>query len=343
MGFPAARLTDMHVCPMVTVIVPHVGGPITAPGSPITLIGMLPAARVGDIVTCVGPPDVIVMGAMTVLIGGQPAARMTSQCAHGGMIVLGCFTVLIGDAGGGGGGGGGGGAGAGGAGGGAAQEGATTPKAAELARIANGTSPTITVTGSDAFKTKTLVALSRILATPSGQAWLTQMQANGKSVTIQEGAPGVNDCTAANGTNASNGTGTNSTINWDGAKTSSGGVPCGPDTVLFHEMCHAEHNANGDAGNGPYDSFAGQSGASDRTEERRTVGASPNVPQPDGTTRPVQQPGPPVSDAPAASQVDYNGAGPGGNYPSENSYRRDQGIPERPSYYPMNWPGGPPW
>ena len=66
MGQPAARLTDMHVCPMVTVLVPHVGGPIMAPG------------------------------AITTLIGGQPAARMGDITAHGGAIVLGLPTVLIG-------------------------------------------------------------------------------------------------------------------------------------------------------------------------------------------------------------------------------------------------------
>lgn len=96
MGQPAARLTDMHVCPMVTGIIPHVGGPIVSPGCPTVLIQALPAARVGDIVTCVGPPDTIVLGSFTVLIGNQPAARLGDTTAHGGNIVLGCFTVLIG-------------------------------------------------------------------------------------------------------------------------------------------------------------------------------------------------------------------------------------------------------
>ncbi|HEV7223192.1 MAG TPA: PAAR domain-containing protein [Pirellulales bacterium] len=96
MGQPAARLTDMHVCPMVTGVVPHVGGPISAPGAPTVLIGGLPAARVGDMAVCVGPPDVIALGCFTVLIGGQPAARMGDMTAHGGAIVLGCPTVLIG-------------------------------------------------------------------------------------------------------------------------------------------------------------------------------------------------------------------------------------------------------
>jgi uncharacterized Zn-binding protein involved in type VI secretion len=96
MGQPAARLTDLHVCPMVTGIIPHVGGPIVSPGCPTVLIQGLPAARVGDMAVCVGPPDTIAMGSATVLIGSQPAARLGDTSAHGGTIVLGCFTVLIG-------------------------------------------------------------------------------------------------------------------------------------------------------------------------------------------------------------------------------------------------------
>ncbi len=91
---PAARLSDMHVCPMVTGIVPHVGGPILM-GAPTVLIGGLPAARVGDPATCVGPPDAIALGSLKVLICGQPAARMGDLTAHGGTIVLGYPTVII--------------------------------------------------------------------------------------------------------------------------------------------------------------------------------------------------------------------------------------------------------
>ncbi len=91
----AARLLDMHVCPMVTGIVPHVGGPICL-GLPTVLIGGMPAARVGDMAVCVGPPDVIAMGSFTVLIGGMPAARVGDLTAHGGTIVLGFPTVNIG-------------------------------------------------------------------------------------------------------------------------------------------------------------------------------------------------------------------------------------------------------
>ena len=96
MGKPAARLSDMHVCPMVTVLVPHVGGPIVGPGCPTVLIGGMPAACVGDIVTCAGPPDAIVMGSFTVMFGGRPAAQLGSLTAHGGTVVLGYPMVLIG-------------------------------------------------------------------------------------------------------------------------------------------------------------------------------------------------------------------------------------------------------
>ena len=94
---PAARVSDMHVCPMVTGVVPHVGGPILPPGCPTVLIGFLPAARVGDMAVCAGPPDVIAMGSVTVLIGGQPAARLGDPTAHGGVITApGAPTVMIG-------------------------------------------------------------------------------------------------------------------------------------------------------------------------------------------------------------------------------------------------------
>ena len=95
MGMPASRITDMHVCPMFTGPVPHVGGPILPPGCPTVLIGGMPAARVGDMATCAGPPDSIVMGSPKVMIGGMPAARMGDMTAHGGTIVLGCMTVVI--------------------------------------------------------------------------------------------------------------------------------------------------------------------------------------------------------------------------------------------------------
>jgi uncharacterized Zn-binding protein involved in type VI secretion len=96
---PAARISDMHVCPMVTPgvpPVPHVGGPILPPGCVTVLIGGLPAARSTDMCTCVGPPDAIAMGSPTVLIGNLMAARMGDPTVHGGSIVIGCPTVMIG-------------------------------------------------------------------------------------------------------------------------------------------------------------------------------------------------------------------------------------------------------
>ncbi len=100
MGKPAARIGDMHVCPMVTPgtpPIPHVGGPLIGPGCPTVLIGGMPAAVLGDMCVCTGPPDTIAMGSSGVMIGGKPAARVGDQCAHGGTITIGCSTVLIGE------------------------------------------------------------------------------------------------------------------------------------------------------------------------------------------------------------------------------------------------------
>jgi uncharacterized Zn-binding protein involved in type VI secretion len=92
----AARVSDMHLCPMITGTVPHVGGPVLPAGCPTVLIGGLPAARVGDMLTCTGPPDTIAAGSGTVMIGGSPAARMGDSTAHGGVIIIGCPTIIIG-------------------------------------------------------------------------------------------------------------------------------------------------------------------------------------------------------------------------------------------------------
>jgi len=99
MGMPAARVGDMHVCPMVTPGVPpipHVGGPILPPCAVTVLIGGMPAARVGDMAVCVGPPDVIVLASFTVLTMSMPQARLGDMTAHGGSIVIGMPTVLVG-------------------------------------------------------------------------------------------------------------------------------------------------------------------------------------------------------------------------------------------------------
>ncbi|MGK0365070.1 MAG: putative Zn-binding protein involved in type VI secretion [Saprospiraceae bacterium] len=99
----AARLSDMHICPMQTpavVPIPHVGGPIVQPSAPTVLIGGMPAACAGAMCTCIGPPDVILpatTGARArVLVNKLPLAAMGDMTAHGGTIIIGCPTVLIG-------------------------------------------------------------------------------------------------------------------------------------------------------------------------------------------------------------------------------------------------------
>ena len=97
MSKPAARVGDMHTCPMSDGPKPHVGGPILPPGVPTVLIGSIPAATIACQCVCVSPaPDVIVKGSMTVLIGGKPAARLGDSTAHGGIIIAGFPMVLIG-------------------------------------------------------------------------------------------------------------------------------------------------------------------------------------------------------------------------------------------------------
>jgi uncharacterized Zn-binding protein involved in type VI secretion len=92
----AARVGDMHTCPMATGTVPHVGGPVLPPGAPTVMIGGMPAAKVGDMLTCTGPPDTIAAGSSSVMIAGSPAARQGDSTSHGGSITLGCATVIIG-------------------------------------------------------------------------------------------------------------------------------------------------------------------------------------------------------------------------------------------------------
>ena len=96
MPMPAARVCDMHICPRTTGPVPHVGGPILPPGGIPVFIGGMPAARVGDLLICVGPPDVVAQGYPKILIGGRPVARMGDRTGHGGVIILGYPNVVIG-------------------------------------------------------------------------------------------------------------------------------------------------------------------------------------------------------------------------------------------------------
>ncbi|MEZ5353931.1 MAG: M91 family zinc metallopeptidase [Bryobacteraceae bacterium] len=284
----------MHVCPMVTPgtpPVPHVGGPVLPPCFVTVMTMGPPDARIMDMCTCVGPPDPISQGSSTVLVGGMPTSRMGDATSHGGALVVGAPTVLVGG------------------------------PPVTLA-VAPGQTP--------AFVAALQAALSTILPTRSGVEWLRQMGVNGRTVTFQETATANGFCTPANGANAGNGTGTNSTIDWNPTHnvTDSGlpgaqGTP-GANVILAHEMVHALHNANGNESNGPNDNFPGQSGTSARNEERSTVGTGGS---------PINTP-----TGPQANPPDYSG-----NVPTENSFRDDLGIPRRPTYYPSNWPGGPPW
>ncbi len=136
---PAARITDIHTCPMVTGIVPHVGGPILPPCSINVMIVGLNAARLADMATCVGPPDVIAKAAASVLINGLPAARLTDLTVHGGIITApGAPTVMIGDP-------------------------------------AFALPPNIKVDGPPDFQNKTIRDLYKLSTLPSGQALLAQL------------------------------------------------------------------------------------------------------------------------------------------------------------------------
>lgn len=302
---PASRLTDMHICPMVTGVVPHVGGPIIPPCCPTVLINALPAARVTDPATCVGPPDTISLGAQSVLIGGLPAARMTDLTIHGGTIVLGSVTVFIGD-----------------------------PAVAFP----------FSMSGTPAEIAQLQSALALLYSTPSGKNLIASIAASGHIVTLQITAGG-SQCSPG----AAPGTKTDTTVSLNPGQGLPGlppGDPRSAAVVLGHELCHANHAANGTSANGPNDTYPNQSGSSARGEERQTVGSAPPYDaagnrvndangNPAGTC--IRQPNGTFTPAP-----NYNSSPPTGQ-PTENSIRNDFGFPPRATYYPPTWPGTPPW
>lgn len=262
---PAARITDMHVCPMVTGIVPHVGGPIIPPGEPTVLISMLPAARVTDMLTCVGPPDTIIMGSPTVLIGGLLAARLGDPTAHGGVIILGCPTVEIGEAG--------------------------TPGGPTVVTPGGPMQfGAISIVGSPAFQSQVLADLAAIQSTPTGGKLLKAINSSGKTVTIQE-TSGGNSCGYANAAarfydaSGKPGAGTNVTVSFN-AKRKMIGTQLWetrpPAIGLAHELCHAEQAAHGTMSTGDVanDSKPDPSNpgafAQERKREVEAVGISPN-------------------------------------------------------------------
>jgi uncharacterized Zn-binding protein involved in type VI secretion len=277
---------------MVTGIVPHVGGPILPPAMPTVLIGGLPAARVTDMAVCVGPPDMIVKGSMTVLIGNLPAARMGDQTVHGGVIVMGCFTVMIGDAGGGGGGSGGGGGGMGAPDASALSLGETgkpggapggTPAAAPSTY-----GKAIKIEGDDAFKKKTIAALDDIKKTPTGAAMLADLEKSGKTVTIKPttGGNSVSGLSggAFAGADGKPGKGSDSTVLFNPDRTKIGSEKWEtrpPALGLAHELVHADHAANGTidvkpvANDSKPDPADPKKSAQEKHEEVATVGIPP--------------------------------------------------------------------
>jgi len=248
-GMPASRIGDLHTCPMVTVIVPHVGGPFVL-GSFTVLVGAMPQSRQTDMLICVGPPDMLAMGAPTVLVGMAGAAGLVGMAKGLGLAGLAMAKRALG---------------------------------------VGDPVVSIKLDGSPAFVNSARNALSQIFPTPSGAVWLEQMGNNKQSVTIKETSAQNGYCAADDATNSANGKGTGSRITWNpNFNTLDPGLPGtqgspGAPVILAHEMVHALHNANGSNRDGPDDSFPGQTGTSARNEERSTVGTAGPVQQPNGT------------------------------------------------------------
>jgi uncharacterized Zn-binding protein involved in type VI secretion len=228
MGQPAARVGDMHVCPMITPglpPVPHVGGPILPPGGINVLIGGMPAAVVGTMCVCVGPPDSIVKGSLGVMIGGKPATRMGDMTAHGGTIIIGLPTVLIGEIG-----------------GGAGSSFAVTMDGADVkfGNIVIKPDP-----DDPSFQAKVVADLRLIEGTPTGKALLQSVNGSGKTVTIQR-TTGGNSCNSAS---FIQGKGANdATIHYNPEMTKIGiqdWETRPPAIGLAHELGHADQATNG--------------------------------------------------------------------------------------------------
>lgn len=201
-------------------------------------------------------------------------------------------------------------------------------------------SPGVEIRGSSEFQERTVDALETLSLTRTGQRIFSDVDASGNKVKIIETGDNNGYCTARDGAASQTpALGTDSTVEWnpdhhttDAADPVTGSP--GSTVILGHELIHASHNATGTNGNGPYDSYPGQAGASARGEERATVGA--------GGTRIVTPPSPPVGGRPGVGIVE-DVPDHSNDIPTENSLRDDLGIPRRPTYYPSTWPGGPPW
>jgi uncharacterized Zn-binding protein involved in type VI secretion len=283
--------------------IPHVGGPITGPGHPLTLIGNMVSARVSDMATCVGPPDVIIAGAATVLINCLPAARIADNTAHGGMILAGWPTVLIGG-----------------------------PQFVCPYAITFNPDGTVTIAGcitihpgaDQQFQSQAIAAYVKMSTTSSGRQMIDGIVSSGRRVDVfdarTEPANLTNTCTPLSGDNSVPGVGSDSRIVWDANDNNA----LGPDyldadgntlrtdssLILGHESVHAYHNALGTAQPDP-----ANAGGYQILEESATVGRTSTVTQ-DAAGNPVNVP-------------DYSGTPP-----SENSLRDELGFPRRLDYYP---------
>lgn len=187
-------------------------------------------------------------------------------------------------------------------------------------------------------------SLDLLKSTPSGKALVSSIDASGRRVTV-ETSTGGSQC----GPPGKPGVRSDSTVSWNPDQALPGLDSKDPRTgavVLGHELCHANHNANGTNANGPWDTYPKQSGSSARGEERQTVGSAPPYDK-DGekiTDRSGNPAGTYIRTPDGTYIVDKNyTSGPPNGQPTENSIRKDLGLPLRATYYPPDWPGGPPW
>jgi uncharacterized Zn-binding protein involved in type VI secretion len=290
MGQPAARVSDMHTCPMQTPVlfgtIPHVGGPILPPGVPLVLIGGLPAAVMSNMCICVGPPDVIIKGSMGVFFGGLPAARMGDNTAHGGVIVGGFPTVLIGDIGG----------------GGSMSSLGDFPITIEpqtLAEMLAGVPPVIKYgeiriigdPSDPSFQGKTLQDLITLNSTPTGHKLLQSLNDSGQTVSISHTTNG-NECSyytsAFKNADGTPGTPSSADVSYDPDKKTISPDAWGtrpPAIGLGHELIHADHATHGtatnnsitDANDSKPNPTAGATGPpQENVEELNTAGIPPH-------------------------------------------------------------------
>jgi len=283
----AARVGDLHACPMVTPgvpPVPHVGGPILPPGAVTVMIGGQPAAALGDMCTCVGPPDAIVQGSSSVMIYGRPAARMGDMTTHGGTIAFGFPTVLIGG------------------------PSFTVPSVQVTVEnqvwwnpldwydILSGNPPdiyygNIVIRGDAAYQQQVLKDLQALDSTPSGRRLLNSINSSGKTVTIENytGAAPNALTFPGSGSTYRNADGTPGTPadarieynpNISQLNTSDPSFTAPPPIWLGHELIHADHITHGTTPNGSSnnDGLLDASGnpVQERNEELNTAGIPPN-------------------------------------------------------------------